>query len=440
MIQLAERARRWLRWVGQRLPERKKIVLVALGLRVVFLAVFLWLGNFANYAPLRGETYHQAGVDGYLQIARTLWLTGEYALEPGGEPVSFRPPVQVGLMFIFGAWWAEGWFVVWLLWSALASAGVVWLTGRLVDELGGGEVWARAAMVLVAIHPYQIFSARVPGLVVTLTLVVLWLAVEVARWIRGGPGSNWRLGLAWGVGALTHATLLPLLVPISVVLLALRRGSAWGRVTAVGTLWLVTVGCVTPWTLRNYHQFGQWVPVSTGAGLQYWLGDYLYFRGFDNTAKAFEHMRMDFADREGLAIKIVHGGIVDPRHDAELLRLAKEQIRAEPVLIMKRALYGSVIFWATRDKSPIKTWLVGLMNLPLVVLFFAVTVGLTAWGAWSREGLAVWFFVMGIYGMFALVQAAGPYFVVVTPGVIGFGIWGLTRIWSGGWAMSPQER
>ncbi|MFQ3671148.1 MAG: hypothetical protein SNJ84_06790 [Verrucomicrobiia bacterium] len=415
MIRRVEIACRLVLRLAEKLPGTGTILVAALILRAAFVALFVGLGNFANYAPVSGDSYQVAGVDGYLQIARTLWTSGEYAFEPGGFPVAFRPPVQTVLMLVFGAWWAEGWHWIWLSWSVFASTAVVWLTGKLVSAMGGTEAAGKLAMTLVALHPYQIFSARVPGLVVTLTLAIGLLALCLVRFLRNRPGSAWQLGLAWGLGALTHASLLPLLAPMAVVMFFCQQGAWRLRARRIVAVCLLAGCCVLPWTLRNYQSFGMRIPVSTGGGLQYWLGEYNYFRGYENTSRSFEAIIRDFQDQHRLRLEIVHGGIMDPEQDVMLVQMGMQQIKDEPMVLLRRAMYGSVLFWTTKDKGLRKTAIVAVMNLPLVILFSVLTFLTAVQRRWEAEFAGAWFLLMGIYGLFALVQAIGPYFVVVTP-------------------------
>jgi|GEM_PF-4313668 len=271
------------------------------------------------------------------------------------------------------------------------------------------------ALVCVAIHPYQIFSVRVPGLVVTLTLMVLLVAVALARFLNDRKGSTAILGVVWGGAALTHAPLLPIVAPMAVIMFFLQTGS-WGRgAFRIAGVTLIICLCVAPWTLRNYHAFQTFIPVSTEGGLQYWLGQYIYFKGYDSTSRAFEAIQTDFKSLHQQELEIRHGGAVQHKQDQLLLKEGAAQFRGDLWLLPRRALVGPVLFWTTKDRGMKKAFFLGMMNLPLVAgLVFPGTASVFA-AIWCRAAVGVLFLFLGVYGLFELIQGLGPYFVVVTP-------------------------
>ncbi|GIV43479.1 MAG: hypothetical protein KatS3mg035_0602 [Bacteroidia bacterium] len=70
------------------------------------------------------ENIKVLGTDGHFQIARTLWLSGEYAFEVGGKPVHSRPPLHPLLLMITSAWSEKYWFFLWFLVSSFLGADI----------------------------------------------------------------------------------------------------------------------------------------------------------------------------------------------------------------------------------------------------------------------------------------------------------------------------
>lgn len=80
-------------------------------------------------------------------------------------------------------------------------------------------------------------------------------------------------GIGWAFALLTNPA-LGLLLPVFLAWLAWRRhkyGAAWAA--PIGIAVLACVLGILPWTARNYAAFGQFVPVKSNFGLEFWLGN-----------------------------------------------------------------------------------------------------------------------------------------------------------------------
>src|SRR5262249_46147953 len=147
------------------------------------------------------------------------------------------------------------------------------------------------------------------------TLLVT-LSVYLFLQIRGGriiPALG--CGLACGLGALSHGSflLLPLLFG---GFLLLPSAITWGRrLAACSVLLIGSLAIVLPWTYRNYRNFDQVIPVVTGQGIQYWIGDFCYF---GDRHYLPDHVFKEATDRE---LVTVYTGAEDPRDDAILWKL-----------------------------------------------------------------------------------------------------------------------
>lgn len=391
------------------------ILALAFVVRAVFVIAFALTSNWPNYGPLEGPQDSQGGVDGYIQIARTLFTSGEYAFAPGEDPVPFRPPFVPFLMLLFGAWSTHHWFWVWLVYSVGAGTFTLWVVHRCALEMSLGALSTRIVLLAVALHPYLIFSTRVPALPVTLTLICTMIAWTTLRFIKRRGRHGLGLGLAWGIGALTHGSFLPLMAPYFLSLMFLSTGSWKRRLRDLSIASLTCLVLVAPWTLRNQITFGSFIPVATGSGLQYWLGDAIYFRGDRRIVHAFERVKIDFKERTGRDLLLEHGGVLNLTDDEELSRSAKSQLSADPAIAIKRLLVGLPLFWTTMDGGWRKTMIVATLNLPIILVFIVTFITLLVRSRGNRTWFACCFFLLGYWALFALVQAVGPYFVSVIP-------------------------
>lgn len=80
-------------------------------------------------------------------------------------------------------------------------------------------------------------------------------------------------GMGWALALLTNPA-MGLLFPIFLAWIAWQRhkaGAMWKGPVAIAMLTCV-LGIV-PWTARNYASFGQFVPVKSNFGLEFWLGN-----------------------------------------------------------------------------------------------------------------------------------------------------------------------
>lgn len=395
------------------------IIAVAAIIRVVFLILFCATTDWGNYAPLSGATAQTTGVDGYIQIARTLWLSGEYALEPGGMPVPFRPPVQPFLMLIFGSWSPSHWHVIWLVCSVALGVATIWVLWKCTQLVRLPALSARLLLLAAAFHPYLVFALRVPGIPSVLIFMTTLVLFAILSFAKSNGRNPFPCGVIWGVASLAHGCFLPLLMPMSALLLLAIRGT-WkqklGRTCLMAATALVVV---SPWTLRNQLAFGRLIPVSTGGALQYWIADQIYFhrdyRKPPPPGGFFQEISDKFERNHGRKPAMIHGGILDLNDDDLLVKEAKEQIRSQPSILLDRAFKGSLLFWTTMDKGLKKAVIVALMNLPLILLGLTLFMVVVARRSWTTEYLLAVFFMLGFWALFALVQAIGPYFVAISP-------------------------
>ncbi len=192
-------------------------------------------------------------------------------------PSSLLPPAYAALVAGVYALFGTGTFVATLtlqvinaLATSLAVLGVFFITRRLA---GDRAAWVAALVATVNptlfgyTHLIWDTSLFTLGVVVT-----VWLSLRLSS--RGTRWRNW-FGFGLWLGAL--AMLNPALTVAYpfLVLWPLSNSCGWRlrpivrglAVTVLG--WLVVI---TPWTLRNYHHFGELMYIRGGLALELWLG------------------------------------------------------------------------------------------------------------------------------------------------------------------------
>ena len=364
---------------------------------------------------LSPETLFQRGNDGFIQLAYNLLHYGTYTFQEGGGPVPFRPPVVPLLMIPFGAIWPEHWYLLWILAVGLIGGGTIWLTHSILSEMGvrpGIRIFGTA---LVALHPYLIYASWTPNAVATTiftTTLAFWFFVRA--WKRGG---FWMagLGLALGLACLTHGS-SQVLVPCFCLALLTRPALIFSRrlrdAVLVGLVCLLTLA---PWTLRNYRTFDLFIPVATGSGLQYWLGEKNYNGTFTTLEESFQEIKNQYGKEWGLDLVIEQGGLMDPAMDNRLASLALKDLRDDFSRAVIRYTKGVGWFWAYNPRGFMESMVKALTSLPvlipaLILLFLAYQ---------RRSVLPIAYLgytlVFVQMSLFAIIQATEVYYLFTLP-------------------------
>jgi hypothetical protein len=320
----------------------KEWQLIVLGMVVRLAFALLWAALFPLpfYGPVEGDNFMETGTDGYIQIARTLYLSGEFAFSPGGPPVHNRPPLHPVVMLIFGAWSAKYWYVFWFVGAALLSGAFMALILAMGRMFGLTSLQNKIVLLVLALHPYLILAAKSPTFIIEATVLLPLVIYLLLRSLHGSRWLSFLAGLACGLGALTHGSFL-LLPGVLGGLVFLWRKPAWStKLATIGFLVLGTALTVLPWTARNYYHFHRFIPVVTGQGILYWLGD------FEFSKRDGYGLGKVFKRATGRDAHITFSGFDDPNDDAILWDLARKDMRERPGNTLCRTALGAYGFWA----------------------------------------------------------------------------------------------
>ena len=147
------------------------------------------------------------------------------------------------------------------------SVATIPLAGRVATEWFGARVGRLFSWVIALFPPFWFYSVSILSETQAIFLVLAMLAMA-ARLRRGFA---WRstigLGLCYGAALYTKPELV-LLGPAYVLVSWLRPHALPRRAAII----MVVVGATTlaPWTLRNYHLFGEFIPLKASAGITLW--------------------------------------------------------------------------------------------------------------------------------------------------------------------------
>lgn len=252
----------------------------------------------------------------YLNLAQNLALHHTFGF---GDTESitasaFRPPVYSAFISLF--WWTGDASTVVLYLQALIGATTVVLIYFLAKNYFDRRT-AITAAVLLSIEPFTVhYTACLMTETVFTFLIVL--AVYLCDYKR-----YFSAGFAFGLAALTRATVLPFLL----ILMALSIFPRWSNYRkSFVTVFLVTVTLVSAWTIRNALTFKEFIPVSsTGYGYNLLCGTIDVPMLSD---EGWENIKNDRAIKQRL--QDLKNGKTETEADRDLFKEALRRIAEKP--------------------------------------------------------------------------------------------------------------
>jgi len=254
--------------LGSKLTDHKfliAILLLALGARlsVVFIFSHTILGSRVEKSHIIAENFVEGKGFSRINEAYSEAYGNEQVLYAHGRP--FYGFFLVMIYTLFGiSWWTVG------ISQGLLSTFNVFLTYLVGRRLYGRKAGYLAAFFM-GLYPYIIFhDVHVNRTVLATTFVLLAAFFS----LRLGDHQRYRdaagLGLAIGAGTLTEG---PLMVAIPLLLVWIWWKLEWEILKFVKIaicLGLFAILVASPWAVRNYYIFDQWVFISTDGGRAFW--------------------------------------------------------------------------------------------------------------------------------------------------------------------------
>jgi hypothetical protein len=381
---------------------------------------------------------------GYAAMARSL-LNGE-GFAPYGSVLNRRGPLYPAFIAIVFGLFGDRPMPLQILQAAMLG-GVCALSfdiGRRMYNVRTGII----AGVLCALHPAllrYVPNFHIESFLIFLTTLAVWRSVILLE--KPTPLNGALFGVAIALGALAKATLLvyPLAFAAYWILVArgagLRREARGDRAPGPGLAqhwvfrrWLpvaavfVAMGVVIlPWTYRNYRSSGHLVLITTG------FGD-AFLRGYIFSQTDFALLRRPpYTDAENESNALFNAicaaqGTVWQRNDVEseriLSKVAKEKLRADPPLFVRKFVVQLFTFWYEMTNR-VNSMVTGGMALVLWVL------AAFGFGRARREGYVLWPMMVPILSLnvaLAILLALGRYSVPVLPPLVIMAAFGIDTL------------
>ena len=203
-----------------------------------------------------------------------------YQFEPG-TAFSFVPPLYAWWLFLVYSIFGPNVFIAKILQSLMDASVciIIFLIGRKMFE---NPVPALIAAGLYAVYPLAIVMNTTLYYQIPMNLALSWLVLcLMGAWtVRNGIWSGALLGIA----SLAKPITLPLIVLVPVVRIAqtfigkmpVQRAVRWSI-----AFMLLSVAVLTPWTVRNYLVFEEFVPVQKGGPEPFYQGSREVFIDLD---------------------------------------------------------------------------------------------------------------------------------------------------------------
>lgn len=308
----------------------------------------------------------------YLTIGHRLLEYGTFASpivsgEREAEPSYLMPPgyslLVAGAFALFGAENFASIAALQLL-NAIAATVTVWLVFRAAEALAGRRAAWIAAMVATLNLLLFGFTALIwDTYLFTLgAAAAVWFAIALGAQKRhsssgGQPPSVWLFlgfGSYLGFLALLNPAFTPA-YPLLVLWPCCRTGVGPCRAIAMVTLAVVGwAAAITPWTIRNYRQFGESVYVRGGLGTELWLGSCPEAEIFPSRIYA-AHYPLNSQESQLRINRIGEQAFI-----ADYYQKAKEAIGSDPLRFLRLTTQRVSDFWLgtvrTHAKPPEMQW------------------------------------------------------------------------------------
>lgn len=308
-------------------------------------------------AALSGTALRYEDERDYFALAQHLAQGAGY-VTPELKPTAYRPPGYPFLMALF-AGLTQGVMYLKVL-NVLFLGGCIWLMRGLIARDAPAAAWLVGVGLLA--YPVWMYTAstlypQTLCMLLMLALVYL-LSSQAASW-----GSIVCAGVIYGYLVLV-APSFQLLAPVFAAYLAFFGPFAWRRnVAAAVLLGVVTATTMSPWLIRNYQVFGQFVPVATNGGINLLLGN-------SESTRPNSGVNVDL-DRYLHQVE----GLDEVQSSRVLQGFATDWIKAHPVdaasLYLKKAVnyYNYRAEAATSEQNAAwKDWLMFFTYYPMLVV------------------------------------------------------------------------
>jgi len=209
--------------------------------------------------------------DGLFYFRRAAEMASGLGYNEEGMPTAFwpvgYPALLAGAMLLFGKTLAAPAIV-----NMVSAAVLFWLVLWFGRRVTGSEAAARLGLLLYAVYPAHIaYTGTTLSETSYTAITVGGFALMVGG--RGRLGPMALAGLLFGFATLMRPQTMLFPAGALIALVLVTRGFGWKDALKAGlVLHLVLAATVLPWSLRNQRVFGEFVLVSTNAGVSLYTG------------------------------------------------------------------------------------------------------------------------------------------------------------------------
>ncbi len=240
---------------------------------LVLLLVFLFVERMLVFREL-GSTYN-SGADDINYVPSGIFFAKTGMITYGGEyPTALIMPGMPAVIGMFSLLFGEEqilWVALRVFWSFLGvlTAWYTYRTAAMISNQWGG-IAAAAWFAL----PNMAWMNHV---ILTETPYLLFFTMCLYYTFKMGNEDNKRWFLGYTVSfvfALMFRTNIAILPFFTIIWLLIKKKKIKIILKRLVLLGLIVLCVLTPWTLRNYYQFGAFVPLTYGAGQPLLQGTY----------------------------------------------------------------------------------------------------------------------------------------------------------------------
>jgi hypothetical protein len=321
--------------------------------------------NPERYVPLEGNTYYDAGVDGYLQLARTFLKTGRFAFDSTLPPTNARPLLPPFLFALFVAWNPKSWYINLFLFNLTLWIVMSLLFAHFLRNQIGCHPLKTFAFIFLYFHPSFLLLVRTYTFLPLATTLFLSYFFAIFHLLQKKRMLKWHLisSILLALLILTHRSLLLLpFLHLCLLWFLLRREKqsfSWNVLPLYSIPFLVITGLA----LRNWILFQKILPIYSGAGIVYWMSEQTLYDKPDLELLKYQEIT-------GKELKTLYFTTLKPEDDDILFKSAVDTILTDPLHFADRFAKGLLLFWAPTDQGTFKTLSLAIHNFLLLLLLF----------------------------------------------------------------------
>ncbi len=327
-------------------------------------------------------------------------------------PTAWEPPLYpyltAGVFLIFGIYSKASAFVLLALnsfFSALTCIPIFLIARRIFSEkVAVGSAWA---WVLLPNVMYWCTKWVWETSLSTLLLAVLfWLALTMED--RDGWWPWIEFGALWGIAALNSTVLVAFLPAAGLwAWYAAKTRQKWGTLWGAVIASITFLAVLTPWLVRNYETFGQFIFIRDNFGAELRLGN---GPGANGTWMEYLHPAQNVeALREFAAIGELNYIAMRKRQALNYIRADYPRFAA---LCVKRFIY----YWSAPPKETQPAWMSPLKNSLFLTSSVLMFLGLGRALRHRKPGAWLLFWLMLLYpAVYYIVFPSPRYRVPIEP-------------------------